>query len=79
MGSNELQINGYYRHYKDKLYRVTGVARHSETLEELVVYEALYHNDLGRLWVRPKAMFLENVTIDGVERPRFEFIGFDTP
>ena len=54
------------------MYRVTGIARHSETLEELVVYECLYENDLGRNWVRPKKMFLEKVqTLEGL-KPRFE-------
>ncbi len=62
---------GRYRHYKGKEYEVIGVARHSETLEELVVYKALYDNELGSLWVRPVAMFLGEV--DG--KKRFEFIG----
>ncbi len=69
-----LVIDGLYRHYKGKLYRVRGVARHSETLEELVHYEALYENELGRLWVRPKEMFLGDIEIDGHLRPRFELI-----
>lgn len=65
---------GKYQHYKGNFYEVIGVARHSETLEELVVYRALYlHPEYGEnsLWVRPKKMFLENVVIDGVEKPRF--------
>ena len=61
---------GLYRHYKGGEYEVIGVARHSETLEELVLYKALYDN--GSLWVRPLEMFLENVIVDGVEKPRFE-------
>ena len=66
---------GRYRHYKGKLYEVIGLAHHSETLEELVVYKALYKNKLGSLWVRPKAMFLEKVKV-GVEfQPRFKYIG----
>jgi hypothetical protein len=56
---------GLYRHYKGGLYKVLGTARHSETLELLVVYEALYKNDLGQLWVRPLSMFLESVTPAG--------------
>ncbi len=60
---------GRYRHYKGKDYCVLGVARHSETQEELVVYQALYGE--GGLWVRPKAMFLEMVALDGVRVPRF--------
>jgi hypothetical protein len=63
---------GRYRHYKGRDYEVIGVARHSETLEVLVVYRPLY-NDSG-LWVRPHAMFFEEIEIDGVRRPRFERI-----
>ena len=61
---------GRYRHYKGHDYEVIGVARHSETLEPLVVYRPLY-DDSG-WWVRPHAMFFEPVLIDGVARPRFE-------
>ena len=60
---------GRYRHYKGHEYRVLGLARHSETLEPLVVYEALY-GERG-LWVRPAAMFTETVTIDGQQVARF--------
>ena len=60
---------GRYRHYKGNLYEVLGVARHSETEEQLVVYTALY-GDHG-LWVRPLVMFLECVSIDGEDVPRF--------
>ena len=62
-----LHIGGKYRHYKGNLYEVVGVARHSETLEEMVVYRALYGE--GGLWVRPMGMFLENVTVDGKTVP----------
>lgn len=61
---------GRYRHYKGGEYEVLAVARHSETLEALVVYRPLY-NDSG-WWVRPHAMFVETVVVDGVRRPRFE-------
>lgn len=77
MGNNfdlPLVIGGLYEHYKGKRYRVHGIVRHSETLEELVLYETLYENDLGRMWVRPKSMFLENVEINGKSIPRFRFI-----
>ncbi len=56
-----------HRHYKGGRYRVVGIARHSETEEELVVYETPDR----RLWVRPRTMFEEEVTIDGVRQPRF--------
>jgi len=63
---------GRYRHYKGNEYELIGVARHSETLEPLVVYRPLY-NQTG-LWVRPHAMFFERVMVDGQWRPRFERI-----
>jgi hypothetical protein len=60
---------GRYRHCKGMLYEVVGTARHSETLEPMTLYRALY-GERG-LWVRPAAMFLEEVEIDGVRQPRF--------
>lgn len=63
---------GLYQHCKGNLYQVWGVSRHSETLEEYVVYQALY-GDYG-LWVRPKQMFLETVEVDGIQVPRFKFL-----
>ena len=68
---------GRYRHYKGQFYEVIGVARHSETLEEMVVYRALYDSkEFGKkaLWVRPKKIFLEQVVVDGKKIPRFSFI-----
>lgn len=62
-------VPGHYRHYKGNDYTVLGIARHSETLEELVVYRA-EHGDRG-LWVRPAAMFVETVLVDGQSMPRF--------
>jgi hypothetical protein len=64
---------GRYRHYKCNEYTVIGVARHSETHEPLVVYRAEYGE--GGLWVRPLAMFLETVMVDGQQVPRFQFLG----
>ncbi len=64
---------GRYRHFKGKEYRVLGVALHSETLEQLVVYQALYGD--GQLWVRPAAMWTETVERDGQTLPRFSYIG----
>ena len=61
---------GRYRHYKGNEYSVLGVARHSETLEELVVYRQEY-GEHG-LWVRPKAMFMETVIVNGQKVPRFQ-------
>ncbi|MBI2580988.1 DUF1653 domain-containing protein [Candidatus Woesearchaeota archaeon] len=67
----EIKI-GRYRHYKGNEYEVIGVAKHSETLEELVVYRALYGEHA--LWVRPKKMFSETVEVDGKKVPRFKLI-----
>lgn len=67
---------GKHRHFKGKMYEVIGVARHSETLEKLVVYRQLYKSRLpkGTLWVRPKKMFLEEVMVGGKKVPRFRYI-----
>ncbi|MBR9692120.1 DUF1653 domain-containing protein [Candidatus Woesearchaeota archaeon] len=64
---------GKYKHYKGNYYEVIGVAKHSETLQEMVVYKALYGDN--SFWVRPKEMFFEMVDVDGNEIPRFEYIG----
>lgn len=66
-----------YKHYKWNFYEVLNFARHSETLEELVVYKALYlHKEFGEnsIWVRPMKMFFENFEIDWKIIPRFEYI-----
>jgi hypothetical protein len=60
---------GRYRHYKGNFYEVIGIARHSETEEEMVVYRNLYGD--GSLWVRPLKMFMEDVVVDGRKVPRF--------
>lgn len=65
---------GAYEHYKGKKYRVIGVAKHSETLKDMVVYEALYENKESKLWVRPLEIFLENVEIGGKIIPRFKYL-----
>jgi len=73
----DLVIGGRYRHHSGKEYELIGIAHHSETLEELVVYRALYNNqEFGNqaLWVRPKEMFLENIIKDGKVCSRFELI-----
>ena len=66
---------GIYEHYKKKRYEVLGVVIHSETLEELVLYKALYGKSLT--WVRPLKMFLEKVEIQGKKIPRFKYKGME--
>lgn len=68
---DEIKI-GKYRHFKGNEYEVLGIASHSETLEPMVVYRALYGE--GGLWVRPAAMWNETVTRDGHTFPRFTYI-----
>lgn len=63
---------GRYRHFKGNLYEVLGVARHSETMEEMVVYRALY-GEHG-LWVRPARMWSETIDRDGYHGPRFQYV-----
>lgn len=65
-------IGGKYEHYKGKPYRVLAIARHSETLEEMVVYQQLYGEE--GVWVRPLGMFQEAVEVDGKVIPRFRHI-----
>lgn len=67
--ANALAVGDIYEHYSKKRYRILAVARHSETLEEVVVYQSLY--GAGDVWVRPLNMFLESVVIDGISQPRF--------
>jgi len=64
---------GRYRHYKGNEYEVIGIARHSETEEEMVVYRKLYGD--CSLWVRPLGMFMEDVLVGGRSVPRFEWVG----
>jgi hypothetical protein len=68
---------GIYQHYKGKRYEVIGIAHHSETLEPLVVYKALYDSpDFGpnALWVRPEKMFNEEVSVNGLTLKRFTYL-----
>ncbi|MGE0269343.1 MAG: DUF1653 domain-containing protein [Candidatus Omnitrophota bacterium] len=69
--------NGIYQHYKGNKYEVVNLARHSETEEWMVVYKALNkkNSDDHNLWVRPLAMFIESVQVDGKVIPRFRFTG----
>lgn len=64
---------GKYKHYKGKEYEVIGIARHSETLEDLVIYKALYGEN--ELWARPLKMFQEEVEVDGKKVLRFKYVG----
>lgn len=73
----EIKVGAKYKHYKGRLYKVIGLARHSETLEELVVYQAQYNSkEFGdkQIWVRPAKMFVESVEFNGKTVPRFELV-----
>ena len=63
---------GIYKHFKGHVVQVLGVARHSESGEELVVYKKMENGDV---WVRPLHMFLETVDRDGITQPRFQYVG----
>jgi hypothetical protein len=68
---------GIYQHSKTgKMYRVIEIAKYSETLEEFVVYEALYDNPVSKLWIRPLSMFMEKVVVKGKKVPRFKYIKY---
>ena len=69
---NNMVRPGTYRHYKGQFYNVIGTAKHSESLEDMVMYQALY-GDYG-FWVRPKSMFFETVMIGDKAVPRFELV-----
>jgi hypothetical protein len=73
---SEIQL-GFYRHYKGQLYQVIGTATHSETFEKMALYIPQY--GAGGHWVRPLAMFQENVIVEGVEKPRFEYLQSHSP
>jgi len=69
---------GKFQHYKGNYYEVIGVGRHRETLEEFVIYRALYNSEEfgeNSLWIRLKKIFMENVLVGGKEVPRFRFVG----
>ena len=65
---------GLYKHYKGNMYEVIGIAKHSETLEEMVVYKATYQDEPNNIWVRPKAMFKERIEVNGNLIERFSKI-----
>jgi hypothetical protein len=66
---------GIYEHFKGKRYRVIGVGKHSETSEDLVLYEALYENEVSKLWARPIESFNGEVEVNGQKVLRFTYIG----
>ncbi len=68
----EFTTQHLYRHYKKKLYKFIGLVKHSETLEDLVLYRTLYKNSESDVWVRPKDMFFGKTEVDGIKVPRFE-------
>ncbi len=68
------EVGKTYRHYKGGLYRVIALAHHSETLEDLVVYEALYTSDIGQFWVRSALMWFEEVEVNGEKKLRFTLV-----
>ena len=68
---------GKYQHYKEKSYEIICIAKHSESLEDLVIYRALYDDKefgLNAIWARPKSMFMEKVNFNGQYIPRFKYI-----
>lgn len=70
--ARSIKVGSYYEHYKGLRYKILAIARHSETLEELVIYQAQYGEE--DVWVRPLAMFLENMTSNEQTFPRFKLI-----
>ena len=68
--------NGIYLHYKNKKYKVIDLVRHSETTEEMVLYQPLYENEdfPNQMWVRPLSMFEEKVVVNGKKVPRFKLL-----
>lgn len=72
MQTEDNAIAGLYQHYKGNNYRLHSVVKHSETLELMVLYEALYNNPEGKFWVRPYNMFFSKVTVNGQEIDRFK-------
>ena len=67
----QIHIDGTYQHYKGNIYQVMATAKHSETLEDLVIYKSV---DEEKVWARPLEMFLDNVMVDGEEVERFKLV-----
>lgn len=72
---NTLKLGKYQHSKTGNFYKVIALAKHSETLEDMVVYECLYDNPASKIWVRPLSMFTEEVEINGKKVPRFKFVG----
>ena len=67
-------VPGYYRHFKGKKYLALGLAKHSESLDPLVIYVSLYENETSQMWARPLDMFIDQVEFKGKMIPRFKLI-----
>lgn len=74
----KIKLGKYQHSKKGTFYQVLAIAKHSETLEDLVVYEALYDNPRSKIWVRPLEMFAEDVILNGKKVPRFRYIDEDS-
>lgn len=75
-----IKIGAIYEHYKGKKYKIIALARHTETLEECVVYQALYYDDAfgdNALWIRPATMFMESTEYNGILQPRFKLCSLE--
>ncbi len=72
--NHHIQPNQIWRHYKNKDYRIIAISLHTEELKWYVVYEALYDNEISKVWHRPFDMFLENIEVDGYIVPRFRHV-----
>lgn len=71
----ELKVGQRYKHSKKgTFYKIIALAKHSETLEDLVVYEVEYENPVSKVWVRPLALFVDKIILNGEEKNRFELI-----
>ena len=76
MNENDKVVKiGIYQHYKGNKYEVIGVAKDSETLEEFVVYRALYDNKVSKLWIRQVDLFTDKVEVDGETVDMYKYIG----
>lgn len=72
---NTIKPGQIYQHYKGNKYKIIALAKHSETLDDMVIYETLYDNPLSKVWARPRHMFQEMIEIDGRKTLRFTLIG----